>query len=364
MEKKFSSDLKSLILQRKAHIPMGLTIELTSRCNFNCRHCYICNGVGDKEAKEKEPSVDLIKDLATQAASMGTLWCTLTGGEPLLRDDFEDIYIMLKKLGFLVIVFTNASLISQKHIELFKKYPPYIIEITLYGATNTTYEKVTQIKDSGNLSKRGLSLLDEAKIPYRLKAMVLNSNYNEFNDIRNIGLERTVDEFRFDPFLHLRYDGNKERNKMILSEQLTFDKVLSAEATDEKRVNALKDTCAANCPTGCNKNVFSCASGYASICMGSDGKLKLCSTLCGDEFSYDLKKGSLKDFVENFIPKIHSITSEDESFISECLNCKYKPVCAWCPAYAYVENGRIDSKIDRLCPIAKARYESYGEKNV
>jgi MoaA/NifB/PqqE/SkfB family radical SAM enzyme len=83
-------------------------------------------------------------DIARQAVRMGAMWCLITGGEPLLRDDFPDIYMGLKRLGLLVAVFTNATLISAEHVALFKKYPPRDIEITVYGVTKNTYEAVTR----------------------------------------------------------------------------------------------------------------------------------------------------------------------------------------------------------------------------
>ena len=54
---------------------------------------------------------------------MGALWCLLTGGEPLLREDFAEIYLGLKRLGLLVSVFTNACLVTPEHVELFQKVP-------------------------------------------------------------------------------------------------------------------------------------------------------------------------------------------------------------------------------------------------
>ena len=126
----------------------SFTIELTDRCNFKCRHCYICEDA--VSARDKELSADEILAVAKDAVKRGALWCTLTGGEPLLREDFPEIYIGLKKLGLLVTVFTNGSLITEKHIELFKTYPPYCIEITVYGMSENTYERVTGIKNSYN----------------------------------------------------------------------------------------------------------------------------------------------------------------------------------------------------------------------
>jgi MoaA/NifB/PqqE/SkfB family radical SAM enzyme len=124
--------------------PISFDIEVTARCNMDCRHCYINLPAGDKEAQSREMNIEEIGDIASQAVGMGAVWCLITGGEPLLRPDFPDIYMMLKRKGLLVSVFTNATLIDEKHIELFRKYPPRDMEVTVYGVTRETYERVTR----------------------------------------------------------------------------------------------------------------------------------------------------------------------------------------------------------------------------
>ena len=114
--------------QRKA---LSFDLEITARCNHNCRHCYINLPAGDHPAKQKELSLEEIQMIADEAVSLGTLWCLITGGEPLLREDFADIYMLLKRKGLLVSVFTNATLIYEEKIRLFKMYPPRDIEASL-----------------------------------------------------------------------------------------------------------------------------------------------------------------------------------------------------------------------------------------
>ena len=114
-------------------------LEITARCNNDCRHCYINLPAGDMEARLKELTLEEIGSIADQAVALGALWVLISGGEPLLRDDFEEIYMLLKRKGLLVSVFTNATLIRERHIALFQKYPPRDIEVTVYGATERTY---------------------------------------------------------------------------------------------------------------------------------------------------------------------------------------------------------------------------------
>lgn len=105
-------------------VPIFFDLEITARCNHNCRHCDINLPAGDKDAQARELSLADIKKIVDEAVSLGALCCLITGGEPLLRDDFFDIYRYIKQKGLLVSVFTNATLVNDEHIELFTKTPP------------------------------------------------------------------------------------------------------------------------------------------------------------------------------------------------------------------------------------------------
>ena len=182
-------------------------------------------------------------DIAREAAGMGAMWCLLTGGEPLLRDDFEDIYLGLKRQGLLVSVFTNACLVTPAHIDLFRKYPPSDIEVTVYGVTRETYERVTRRPGSFDRFMRGLNLLMDSGIRIRLKAMAIQSNLHEQNEIAEFCRARTKDYYRFDPLLHLRFDGDPVRNDEIRAERLTPEQIVALERADEQRIKAMREQC-------------------------------------------------------------------------------------------------------------------------
>ena len=83
--------------------PLSFDLEVTARCNHDCRHCYINLPAADREARAAELSREEIGSIAGEAVSLGAVLCLITGGEPLLREDFREIYLALKRLGLLVI---------------------------------------------------------------------------------------------------------------------------------------------------------------------------------------------------------------------------------------------------------------------
>lgn len=261
-------------------IPLSFDLEVTARCNNNCRHCCINLPSDDRAALHDELTLEEISHIADQAVSLGSLWCLITGGEPLLRKDFSDLYRVLKSKGLLVSVFTNVCLITDKHIKLFRNYPPREIEITVYGATEETYERVTRISGSYAAFRRGLALLLDGGIKVNLKAMALRSNVHELPAIARFCRERTKDFFRFDPMLHLRFDGNEPRNREIRAERLSAEEIIGIEQADPERSAAMEKRCGmleTSVPeAGPDYRLFQCHAGGESFAVSYNGLFRLC----------------------------------------------------------------------------------------
>lgn len=359
-------DLALWDMMRKKRACFSFTLELTARCNNECRHCYINLPAGDADAREKELTIAQIMDIADQAMSLGAIWCNITGGEPLLRQDFADIYLGLKKKGLLVSVMTNATLINSDHVELFRRYPPRDIEVTVYGVTRETYEAVSRRQGSFNAFMRGLNLLLDAGIKVRLKTMAIHSNLDEIPLIAEFCHSLTKDYYRFDPQLHLRMDHDSARNDEIRKERLSPQEVVLLEQSDDQRTRAMQKDCnnliiPGFCHTACN-HLFHCGAGEDDFVVSPDGTFRLCMSLCHPDCVYDLQKGSLADAWMNFVPKVRDMRSDKKDFLGTCRVCPIINLCLWCPAHADLETGELDGHIDYFCRVAHARAEVLGFK--
>jgi radical SAM protein with 4Fe4S-binding SPASM domain len=343
---------------KNRRVPLSFELELTARCNNHCRHCFINLPCDDDEARAREMSAAAILDIADRAVALGAMWCLLTGGEPLLRDDFEELYRVLKQKGLLISLFTNATLIDERHIRLLRRYPPRDIEVTVYGASDATYARVTRNPGGFEAFRRGLRLLEEAGLKVRLKAMALRSNYEEMGAIARFCRAHTKDYFRFDPLLHLRYDRNPRRNREILSERLSPEEVVALETADPQRSESLRKNCDKLLFDGrppANGMVFYCGAGNSSFTVGWDGRLRLCASLCRPDCVYDPAGGSLDDFWNRFIPAVRQARSARPSYIERCHTCPLINLCYWCPAHADLETGELDLTVESFCAVAQAR---------
>ena len=148
--------------------PLTVSFELTRRCSFRCVHCYLGDQKIVRACKSQELDTAAVIRLIDEMAAAGTLFLTLTGGDPMLRPDFLDIYRHAVRNGLLVTVFCNGSLIKDEIVSTFVEYPPRAVEITLYGASQETFEAVTQTPGSYAACMRGVEKLRQAKVRLRL----------------------------------------------------------------------------------------------------------------------------------------------------------------------------------------------------
>ena len=347
---------------KNKRVPLAFDLELTARCNNDCGHCCINLPASDAVAHAQELTVGEVSDLADQAVQLGAIWCLITGGEPLLRPDFAEVYLALKRKGLLVSVFTNATLVNEEHVALFQKYPPRDIEVTVYGVTQETYERVTRRAGSFAAFRRGLDWLHESGVTVRFKAMALRSNLHELPAIARFCRARTKDYFRFDPLLHLRFDANAARNEEIRAERLSPAEIVALERADEQRFSALekgrdKLIVPEFAHFGCD-HLFHCGAGEGSFTVSYDGLFRLCSSLWDPKCVYDLRKGSLADAWQNLVPKVRDMRSNRREFLKKCRRCSFANLCLWCPAHAHLESGEMDAWCEYFCQVAYARAEA------
>ncbi len=162
-------------LWRQATPPVGrLDIELTERCDNDCVHCCICLPEHDDEARRREMSTADVQAVLTQAAALGALSVRFTGGEPLIRDDFEELYLFARRLGLKVMLFTNARGVTPAIADLLARVPPLEpVEVSVYGMSAHTYDGATRRRGSYAQFRRGVELLLERGVPFVVKGALL-----------------------------------------------------------------------------------------------------------------------------------------------------------------------------------------------
>lgn len=339
-----------------------LTIELTDRCNNNCQHCYINRPAQDLQAIMKEMRTDFIKNLILQAVDLGCLDLRFTGGEPLLREDFSELYLFSRKKGFKVLLFTNARLITPDLVSLFKKIPPgQPIGITAYGMGPGTYDKVSGIKGSFKEFKQGIDLLEENHIDFGLKMAVLPDNrldvpaYEDWIKKLFNGKQKPVYIASFSQ--RGRHD-DPEKDRHIREIRSRPEETVDLLARAEYYFSELHEFCRQYTGLKSDK-LFMCGFGKA-VCIDAYGFAQGCLSLRRPEMLYDLHSGTLAAAFLDFFPKFSERRAMHPLFLSRCAHCVLRGLCEQCPAQSWMEHGTFDTPVEFQCKMAHAHARKLG----
>lgn len=341
----------------------ALDVELTERCNNNCIHCCINRAEDDRAAKSREMSTDRIKRHLKEAADLGCLQVRFTGGEPLLREDFEELYVHARRLGLRVLLFTNARLITPALADLFARVPPLVeIEISVYGMTPESYNAVARVPGAFTEFRGGVDLLLERRVPFVVKWIPLPPNFDEFESFTT--WIKIIPWMRQPPggsvVLQLRgRRDNLEKNAAIarLRRDSLKDPARSA-APSEKSRRELADFCRRFLgPPG--DHLFTCGVGDAP-CIDAYGRLQPCLDIRVPELTLDLKRGIQADTLSGFLSALRAVKAADPEYLKRCARCFLKGLCEQCPARSWTEHGVLDKPVEYLCAIAHEQARGLG----
>jgi len=316
-------------------IPLSGSLEVTFRCNLRCAHCYVGDSRFSSPTNPELSTVE-IENLLDQVAEAGCLWMLLTGGEPLLRPDLPEIYLHSIQLGLLTTLFTNGTLITTQFADLLAEQPPKGVEITLYGATQRTYERVTGIPGSFERCLRGIQLLVERKVPLKLKTVLLTLNHTELDAMRAISDSFGLEGFRYDPMIA----GSLDQSGAPVSLRLSPEEVVELDTADPKRLAEWTEFYAPRRgkPSSLANHYYQCGAGKDTFHIDPYGQLSLC--ILSRSHTYNLRNGSFHKGWDGFIKQESERLSLN---INHCAACDKIALCGKCA-------GRIE-------------LEPYGEKS-
>ena len=170
----------------KARRPLSCTIELTYRCNFHCKMCYVRMNDSQAAPYGRMKTVDEWLDMAKQMKDAGVLYLNLTGGECTIYPGFERLYEELSKMGFFVSIMSNAGAYTPAIRALFEKYPPYGASITLYGGSNETYKAVTGDPKGLDKTLENIRFFQSIGVPVSLNFTMIQENVRDYPKVGKI----------------------------------------------------------------------------------------------------------------------------------------------------------------------------------
>jgi radical SAM protein with 4Fe4S-binding SPASM domain len=340
--------------QAGERVPLQISIEVTRRCPLECLHCYNNLPMDDMEAKRRELTKEEHFRVLDELAELGAFWILYTGGEIFARKDFLEIYTYAKKKGFLITLFTNGIVINEQIADYLAEWPPFAIEITLYGRTRETYEALTAIPGSFDRCMRGIRLLKERGLPLKLKTVPTSVNKHEILAMRQFA-EEIGCEFKFDSQINPRLDCSQSP----LAVRLTPEEVVALDMQDPKaaaeyRRLAMKD--AANPPNLAHSDtLYFCGGGMNSFAINAYGQIGIC--VISQQETFGVRGSSVK---EVWGESLLQLRQRKRTQVTKCHQCRIQSLCGMCPANGELENGERESPVEFLCHVAHLRAASLG----
>ena len=336
-------------------VPLYGVLELLPLCNLNCDMCYVRMSREEMEQVGRLRTIEEWTKTAEDMMKAGTLFVLLTGGEPLLYPHFRELYQKLRELGMIITINTNGTLIDEAWADFFAENKPRRINITLYGASNETYERLCHYPGGFDKAVNGIRLLRERNIDVKVNGSLAKANVDDRMKIIELGesldapvridtymypsvRERTT-PFNFQERLDPE-DAAKARVETLhremgdeLFEQYAKQTIYLAEHTEEG------DACPGH---------MTCRAGQSSFVVNWQGMIRSCIVL--DQPSYDAF-----DTTDDFMTLWNKIVRETEEIKTsvECNQCKLRHVCNTCAAAAIAECGDSEGVSKYLCEYTK-----------
>lgn len=318
------------------------SIELTQNCNFRCKHCY-CT---DKQSNNLPLKKHL--EIIDKLSSIDCFLLSFTGGEILTSKNFIEIYKYAKEKGFLVDLVTNASLLTEEHIAVFKELPPHNISITIYGTSEQEYRDFSGNGKNFYKVIHALELLSKNNFHFFLRTVATKTFEQSLRLGRFEELARKFGtDFRYDPIIFPKTSGEKSP----LNECLSVDQIIELEKENSLRRNSWQKIIGTITPFH-----WKCRAGINSLAVDYKGNAFVCGLYRKNPISFF--DNNIKDILKH-LREIH------EGHIkimrtNHCSQCNLRRICKWCPAYSLVYNHNETEKVTFFCELSEARVKHFG----
>lgn len=348
MELSFLTELYKQAEEQK--VPMSGQFELTPVCNLRCHMCYIHKPEEDKFIRKKLLPASFWIKQAQQAKDAGMLVLSLTGGETLLYPEIDSLMQELTQMGLLLSFNTNGTLIDDARTEWFSKYPPTKINISLYGATDETYERITKQKDGFQKVAAAIERLQKAELNVYLNAVIVPENVRELPDMHRFaakrGLQLHTTSYIFPPRGHAG-SMTEQFGRLCAkeaAESACFDRIVMYGREEFKREAAQSAYQLEQLEKQKEwEPVFhQCRAGRCSFAIDWQGVLRPCVMF--ESVGVPMEGNDFKEAWKKLLQEIQKL-----SVPQKCADCRKQDICPACKAAIYQETGGFTDAPQYLC---------------
>ena len=352
---------------RLLKVPFSGSFELTPRCNMNCKMCYIRMTEKEMAQVGRELTVEEWLRIARESVAEGMTMLLLTGGEPILYKGFRELYLQLRKMGLFISINSNGTMLNDEWLEFFRQNPPAKFNITLYGGSNETYERLCGNPRGFDQIKAAIEKLQAARIEILLNCTITNHNIGDleqmvaFADAHGLHINATT--YNFPP---VRKEGVSELELCRPTPTEAADHRVRLNWYTSKRkedfltfarqILAQDYSQAADAEAHCETegDGILCAAGRSNFWVTWDGRMLPCGII--PSAAQPIGQRPFKEVWDEITRNAEKIRLS-----AECKNCKMKSLCVPCAAKLASETGTFDQKAEYLCEYTEEYIRLLGE---
>lgn len=336
-------------------IPLSGTFELTPVCNMDCKMCYVRMSRQDQEAIAPLTEAARWLELAKEAKDAGMLYLLLTGGEPFLHPQFRQILESLHKMGLLITVNSNGTMIDDATVAWLKNCPPVRINISLYGASDETYARLCGNPKGFTQTVNAIRLLKDAGISVKLNCSLTPYNAQDLPEMvafaKENNLVMQVATYMFPPVRkdsamigkNARFSPEEAAYYMAYADYLQFGKErFLAQEAHCPAPNDLEEQC------GTIGDGIRCRAGKCSFWVTWQGNMLPCG-MFSPEGSPNVFEKSFKDIWEQIKKDVKAVRLP-----ARCADCSAKDSCRACAAMVITESGSFHKVPQYRCDMMHA----------
>lgn len=335
---------------KKLGLPVSGTFELTARCNFNCPMCYVHMTQEQVDAAGRELTAQQWLDIAREARDRGMIFALLTGGEPLIRRDFFEIYRGMKALGLVISINSNGSMLQGEILQKFLEDPPARFNISLYGGSNDTYRNMCGIPAYDRV-RENIRTLRQVGVDVCVNLSITPYNRGDLAQIYADSVDLDVNvraaSYMYPP---VRVNGEEYGcgNRLSPTEAamctVEWDMLRFSEEEFELRARKMSQLVASE-PEGCpieEADGISCRAGSTTFWVTWDGRMTPCGMMT-TPVVYPVRDG--------FSAAWDKLRAETAALRmpGRCKTCDHRDVCGVCAAVCYTETGHFDGLPTYMC---------------
>ena len=323
----------------------NLHIEITSKCNERCIHCYIPG-----EHRGAEIELSMFQDILRQCREMNILHLTITGGEPMLHRNFIEFLMMCREYELSVNVLSNLTLLTDEILAEMKSNYLLGVQVSLYSMNPDIHDEITGVKGSFEKTKSAILKLIENDVPLQITCLIMKHNKRCYQDVIDWAKKHKI-QVGYDYVILAKYNHSTENLSCRLSTEEVEEVIWESVHKDPKYLKQMEDESLKRANVSDEDNV--CSVCHSSICVNERGNVYPCAGW-QDYVVGNVKSMSLQE-IWLHSEKVEYLRGLRKRDFPKCIQCSDREFCTMCLVRNANENASGDPLVVNAYYCAVAR---------